>query len=153
MFAFVLVLILTWLGMWAFFKFMYPKPPKEIMPQEGDIITPRDCSLCGYPLAEYRGVLETKPQAQITEAQQKQLQALTEEVATLEQQIASYEKQASDKAHQKSLSRQHKKQARATYEQNQKQLFEKKQALKQITTWFFCNYDHQADFHTQQASH
>ena len=65
--------------------------------------------------------------------------------------IATYEKQASDKAYQKQLTRQQKKQAQSAYDDHQKQLFEKKQALKKVTTWFFCNYEHQADFHERNA--
>ncbi|MBO1530907.1 hypothetical protein J3492_06720 [Psychrobacter sp. F1192] len=45
--------------MWAFYKFMYPRPPKSMMPKEGDVTTPRHCDFCGNSLAEYRGVLET----------------------------------------------------------------------------------------------
>lgn len=31
-----------------------------MMPQKGDITTPRNCDFCGHSLAEYRGVLEAK---------------------------------------------------------------------------------------------
>ncbi|SUD90106.1 hypothetical protein [Psychrobacter phenylpyruvicus] len=151
MFAFVFTLVLIWLAMWAFFKFMYPKPPKEFMPKKGDIITPRDCDLCGYPLAEYRGVIEAIPQAQLAEAEQTQVTQLTAEVAAINEQILAYETTVNDKAHQKTLTRQQKKQASAQYEQLQKQLFEKNQQLKKMTSWFFCNYDHQADFHANRA--
>lgn len=151
MFAFVFTLILIWLAMWAFFKFMYPKPPKEFMPKKGDVITPRDCDFCGYPLAEYRGVMETIPKAQIAEAEQKQISELAAEVEAIKQQVLSHEAAAKDKAHQKTLTRQQKKQASAQYEQLQKQLFEKNQQLKKMTSWFFCNYDHQADFHAKRA--
>ncbi|ERL56067.1 hypothetical protein M917_1127 [Psychrobacter aquaticus CMS 56] len=47
--------------MWAFYKFMYPRAPKSMMPKEGDVTTPRQCNFCGNSLAEYRGVLESKP--------------------------------------------------------------------------------------------
>lgn len=137
--------------MWAFFKFMYPKPPKAFMPKQGDIITPRECDFCGYPLAEYRGVMETKPEEQVAKLDQQQLKELSKEVAELEQQIADYEKQANNKEHLKSLTRQQKKQASATYEQQRKQLFTKKQALKKQGTWFFCNYEHQSLFHAQYS--
>ncbi|WP_320157841.1 MULTISPECIES: hypothetical protein [Psychrobacter] len=40
---------------------MYPRPPKSMMPKEGDVTTPRNCDFCGNSLAEYRGVLETSP--------------------------------------------------------------------------------------------
>lgn len=39
---------------------MYPRAPKSMMPQEGDVTEPRNCNFCGHSLAEYRGVLETK---------------------------------------------------------------------------------------------
>lgn len=57
MFAFLLNMLIIALVMWAFFKFMYPKPPKHFMPQEGDDTTERNCSYCGHSLATYRGVL------------------------------------------------------------------------------------------------
>ncbi|WP_201533579.1 hypothetical protein [Psychrobacter immobilis] len=47
--------------MWGFYKFMYPRAPKSMMPKKGDVITPRQCNFCGNSLAEYRGVLETSP--------------------------------------------------------------------------------------------
>ncbi|SJM67405.1 hypothetical protein [Psychrobacter piechaudii] len=150
MFAFVFTLIVIWLAMWAFFKFMYPKPPKEFMPKKGDVTTPRDCDSCGYPLAEYRGVTEAIPQAQLTEADQAQVAELTTEVEAIRQQILAYEASVNDKAHQKGLTRQQKKQASTQYEQLQKQLFEKNQQLKKMSSWFFCNYDHQADFHANR---
>ncbi|MDO5768799.1 MAG: hypothetical protein Q4P13_04785 [Psychrobacter sp.] len=87
MFAFIATLIVIWFVMWLFYKFMYPKPPARFMPQEGDVVTPRTCDFCGHELAEYRGVLEPKPNAHDHE------------------------------------------------EPNQK------------SEWFFCNYEHQADFH------
>ena len=39
---------------------MYPRAPKSMMPQKGDVTEPRNCDFCGHSLAEYRGVLETK---------------------------------------------------------------------------------------------
>ena len=152
MFAFIFTLIFIWLAMWAFFKFMYPKPPKEFMPKKGDIITPRECDFCGYPLAEYRGVMETIPGAKIGGSNQQSIADLQNEVAELERHIAAYDKQAADKAQQKTLTRQQKKQAQADYEQQQQQLFQKKQAIKKMTTWFFCNYEHQAGFHQDQKA-
>ena len=47
--------------MWGFYKFMYPRAPQSMMPKEGDVTTPRNCDFCGNSLAEYRGVLEKKP--------------------------------------------------------------------------------------------
>ncbi|MER2011814.1 hypothetical protein ACTXIP_03885 [Psychrobacter alimentarius] len=61
MFAVIIIILVIWASMWAFYKFMYPRPPKSMMPKEGDVITPRQCNFCGNSLAEYRGVLETKP--------------------------------------------------------------------------------------------
>lgn len=40
---------------------MYPRAPKSMMPEEGDVTTLRNCNFCGHSLAEYRGVLETSP--------------------------------------------------------------------------------------------
>jgi uncharacterized protein len=60
-FAVIIVILIIWASMWAFYKFMYPRPPKSMMPKEGDVTTPRQCNFCGNSLAEYRGVLETKP--------------------------------------------------------------------------------------------
>ena len=59
MFAVIIVILIIWASMWAFYKFMYPRAPKSMMPKEGDITTPRQCNFCGNSLAEYRGVLET----------------------------------------------------------------------------------------------
>lgn len=42
---------------------MYPRAPKSMMPQEGDVTTLRHCNFCGHSLAEYRGVVETNPTA------------------------------------------------------------------------------------------
>ncbi len=88
LFALITTLIIIWIVMWLFYKFMYPKPPTHYYPQEGDVLTPRQCDFCGHDLEEYRGVLESKPQGD--------------------------------------------------------------------GEWFFCNYEHQADFHagkTYQSPH
>lgn len=61
MFAAIMMIIIIWIVMWGFYKFMYPRAPKSMMPKEGDVTTPRQCNFCGNSLAEYRGVLETKP--------------------------------------------------------------------------------------------
>ena len=58
MFAVITTLIIIWISMWGFYKFMYPRPPKSMMPKKGDVTTPRNCDYCGHSLAEYRGVLE-----------------------------------------------------------------------------------------------
>lgn len=150
MFAFIFTLILIWLAMWAFFKFMYPKPPKEFMPKKGDVITPRECDLCGYPLAEYRGVIEPKPEGELTQSEQQQLIQLKTEIESIQQQISTYELSMQNKTQQKTLTRQQKKQATAKYDDLQKQMFIKGQQLKKLNSWFFCNYDHQADFHAKK---
>ena len=72
---------------------MYPRAPKSMMPQEGDVTEPRNCNFCGHSLAEYRGVLETKT-------------------------VAS-KSAASDPTKDNAL--------------------------------FFCNYEHQADFHAGKS--
>ena len=59
--AAIIVIVIIWLCMWGFYKFMYPRAPKSMMPKEGDVTTPRDCNFCGNSLAEYRGVLEAVP--------------------------------------------------------------------------------------------
>lgn len=59
--AAIIIIILIWVSMWGFYKFMYPRAPKSMMPQEGDVTTPRNCDFCGHSLAEYRGVLESQP--------------------------------------------------------------------------------------------
>lgn len=61
MLAVIIVILIIWASMWAFYKFMYPRAPKSMMPKEGDVTTPRQCNFCGNSLAEYRGVLETNP--------------------------------------------------------------------------------------------
>lgn len=58
MIAFLLNVIIISLVMWAFFRFMYPKPPKAFFPKEGDDTTMRQCHHCGHKLATFRGILE-----------------------------------------------------------------------------------------------
>lgn len=58
MFAFILNVIIILIVMKLFFKFMYPKPPKDFMPKEGDDTTLRQCAFCQHSLATYRGILE-----------------------------------------------------------------------------------------------
>ena len=60
MLAVIIVILIIWAVMWGFYKFMYPRAPKSMMPKKGDVTTPRQCNFCGNSLAEYRGVLETK---------------------------------------------------------------------------------------------
>ena len=57
MFAVIIVILIIWASMWAFYKFMYPRAPKSMMPKEGDVTTPRQCNFCGNSLAEYRAQL------------------------------------------------------------------------------------------------
>lgn len=90
MFAAIIIIIIIWISMWGFYKFMYPRAPRSMMPKEGDVTTLRQCNFCGNHLAEYRGVVETSASV------------------------------ATDSANADSSN---------------------KEAL------FFCNYEHQADFH------
>ena len=92
----IIVILIIWAVMWGFYKFMYPRAPKSMMPKKGDVTTPRQCNFCGNSLAEYRGVLETKP------------------ISAAENSTAAHES-SNDVTANKEL--------------------------------FFCNYEHQADFH------
>lgn len=92
----IIVILIIWAVMWGFYKFMYPRAPKSMMPKKGDVTTPRPCNFCGNSLAEYRGVLETKP------------------ISAAENSTAADES-SNDVTVNKEL--------------------------------FFCNYEHQADFH------
>lgn len=58
MVAFFINLIIILVVMKVFFKFMYPKPPKNFMPQADDDTSIRKCHYCGHELATYRGILE-----------------------------------------------------------------------------------------------
>ena len=92
MFAVIIVILIIWASMWAFYKFMYPRAPKSMMPKAGDVTTPRQCNFCGNSLAEYRGVLETlQPTPNLTNSSDSR--------------------------------------------------------IKTNQDLFFCNYEHQADFH------
>jgi len=94
--AVIIVILIIWAVMWGFYKFMYPRAPKSMMPKKGDVTTPRQCSFCGNSLAEYRGVLETKP-------------VFMEENSTVANQSDN--------------------------------------SIADNKVLFFCNYEHQADFH------
>ena len=61
MLAVIIIILIIWISMWGFYKFMYPRAPKSMMPKKGDVTTPRQCNFCGNSLAEYRGVLESNP--------------------------------------------------------------------------------------------
>ena len=100
MLAVIIVILIIWAVMWGFYKFMYPRAPKSMMPKKGDVTTPRQCNFCGNSLAEYRGVLETKP-------------------------VSFEENSAADLAVNSDS---------GIDMDNNKELF-------------FCNYEHQADFH------
>lgn len=92
----IIVILIIWAVMWGFYKFMYPRAPKSMMPKKGDVTTPRSCSFCGNSLAEYRGVLETKP-------------------TSVAENSTAADESSNDVTVNKEL--------------------------------FFCNYEHQADFH------
>ena len=62
MIAFFINLVIILVVMKVFFKFMYPKPPKNFMPKEGDDTSIRICDYCGHSLATYRGILQTDKQ-------------------------------------------------------------------------------------------
>ncbi|MDX1787591.1 MAG: hypothetical protein R3205_05790 [Psychrobacter sp.] len=96
MLAVIIVILIIWAVMWGFYKFMYPRAPKSMMPKKGDVTTPRQCNFCGNSLAEYRGVLETKP-------------VFMEENSTVANQSDN--------------------------------------GIADNKVLFFCNYEHQADFH------
>jgi uncharacterized protein len=99
--AVIIIIIIIWVSMWGFYKFMYPRAPKSMMPKKGDVITPRQCNFCGNSLAEYRGVLESNVNAKTIDVS-----------ADTDVNIAS---EIMDKPTSGEL--------------------------------FFCNYEHQADFH------
>ncbi len=101
MFAAIMMIIIIWIVMWGFYKFMYPRAPRSMMPKDGDVTTPRHCDFCGNSLAEYRGVLETKPSL----------------VANSDSTSSLSDSNLSDS---------------------------NLDANKEL---FFCNYEHQADFH------
>ena len=61
MLAVIIIILIIWISMWGFYKFMYPRAPKSMMPKKGDVTTVRQCNFCGNTQAEYRGVLETNP--------------------------------------------------------------------------------------------
>ena len=96
MLAVIIVILIIWAVMWGFYKFMYQRAPKSMMPKKGDVTTPRQCNFCGNSLAEYRGVLETKP-------------VFMEENSTVANQSDN--------------------------------------SIADNKVLFFCNYEHQADFH------
>ena len=96
MLAVIIVILIIWAVMWGFYKFMYARAPKSMMPKKGDVTTPRPCNFCGNSLAEYRGVLETKP-------------VFMEENSTVANQSDN--------------------------------------SIADNKVLFFCNYEHQADFH------
>ena len=96
MLAVIIVILIIWAVMWGFYKFMYPRAPKSMMPKKGDVTTPRQCNFCGNSLAEYRGVLETKP---------------------------------------------------VSLEENSTVANQSDNSIADNKVLFFCNYEHQADFH------
>ena len=122
-FALVSTLLVIWVVMWIFFKFMYPKPPKAFFPKEGDITTPRICDFCGHELAQYRGIV-----------QQKNQQHQAQNIATAFQ---------SDRA---DLADTNLKAANSSEE------LDTLAAGENIENeWFFCNAEHQASFHAGET--
>lgn len=114
MFAAITMIVIIWICMWIFYKFMYPRAPKSMMPKEGDVTTVRNCNFCGHSLAEYRGVVETK--------------AIAPETSSAEPSKAKLGK--------------------STFADNASNI----DSVVQTQTnhqqeLFFCNYEHQADFH------
>ena len=62
--AFLLnIIIIILLVMKVLFKYMYPKPPANFLPKEGDTSI-RKCSYCGHTLATYRGILEKQGESE-----------------------------------------------------------------------------------------
>lgn len=120
MFAFIITLLITTAIMWVFFKFMYPKPPKHLYPQEGDVVSPRFCDECGHPLAQYRGVIEPMPEQQSSHDHADTVNA-------------------SKFCQQREI---------ALRKGNDKEVAELDALIDQWQTqWFFCNYEHQVQFH------
>ena len=66
--AVIIIILIIWASMWGFYKFMYPRAPKSMMPKKGDVTTLRQCNFCGNSLAEYRGVLESSVSAEMVAA-------------------------------------------------------------------------------------
>jgi uncharacterized protein len=119
-FAAIMMIVIIWIVMWGFYKFMYPRAPKSMMPQKGDVTTPRNCDFCGNSLAEYRGVLETNTVI---------LASDTDTNATVNATNAIDDVDTS-----------------ATI--NAEQQLDKVAASNQL---FFCNYEHQADYHAGRS--
>ena len=94
--AVIIIILIIWASMWGFYKFMYPRAPKSMMPKKGDVITPRQCDFCGNSLAEYRGVLESSVSAETIAANNNANIALenTNKLASGELFFCNYEHQA-----------------------------------------------------------
>lgn len=60
MIAFLLNILIIIGVMWAFFRYMYPKPPPHFFAKAGEDTRLRRCSHCGHSLATYRGILENE---------------------------------------------------------------------------------------------
>lgn len=60
MLAFILNVIIILIIMKIFFKFMYPRPPADFFPKDGDDTTLRVCNYCGHSLPTYRGILNER---------------------------------------------------------------------------------------------
>ena len=98
MLAVIIIIIIIWVSMWGFYKFMYPRAPKSMMPKKGDVITPRQCDFCGNSLAEYRGVLESNINAKTidvsVDADANMASEITDEPTSGELFFCNYEHQA-----------------------------------------------------------
>ena len=160
MFALISTLFITWIIMWMFFRFMYPKPPKAFFPQAGDVTTLRICDYCGHELAQYRGIVEKKSPQNLTsddglstvdiECVATQTSNNDSEVQVKTKSVAESDKKSDSKdsdvkpspffaafVSQKAASKD------STHSQP------KTEAL--VDAWFFCNTEHQASFHAGEV--
>ena len=127
MFALISTLFITWIIMWMFFRFMYPKPPKAFFPQAGDVTILRRCDYCGHELAQYRGIVENKIQQQVPDLQNSPAHRSvdTSEMATTENtSIESVKKPIVASSFTDTISQ---------------------------DEWFFCNAEHQVSFHAKET--
>lgn len=60
MLAFLINILIIGGVMWAFFRYMYPKPPQQFFAKAGEDTRLRRCCECGHRLATYRGILENE---------------------------------------------------------------------------------------------
>ena len=131
MFAAIMMIIIIWIVMWGFYKFMYPRAPKSMMPKDGDVTTPRQCNFCGNSLAEYRGVLETKPSLVVNGDSTSNLSDSNLSDSNLSDSNLSDSNLSDSNLSDSNLSDSNLSDSNLD-------------ANKEL---FFCNYEHQADFH------